>query len=57
MNIVHVVRLQLTWFVNTLLHHLGVVVRPPDPNGRLSYVTLIVMRKSFCGLLGETDFR
>lgn len=25
-NIVYVVRLELSWFVNTLLHHLGVVV-------------------------------
>jgi hypothetical protein len=25
-SIVHVVRLQLTWFVNTLLHHLGIMV-------------------------------
>jgi len=43
MNIVHVVRFELTWFVNTLLHHLGVVVRPPDSDGHLSYVTLVVM--------------
>lgn len=36
-HIVHAVRLELIWFVNSLLNYLGVVVNltPNDVNGRL----------------------
>lgn len=41
-RIVHVVRLELIWFVNLLLHYLGIVVLPLEIHTESGYSTNIV---------------